>query len=139
LAFLLSGVLVGNFSPVVFIFAGSMGNGWEDLSVGSRIAAELVGDELPRRLALLSRLEASLPSCTNVSRCGGSTMAARSMPINNRWIGCLHRKSVHPLAAALLSRAISAARKGKDADMVLAVGERLSLTPALRVVPLTKH
>ena len=33
----------------------------------------------------------------------------------------------------------TAARKAKDADMVLAVGERLSLTPALRVVPLTKH
>ena len=47
MAFLLSGVLVGNFSSVVFILAGSMGNGWEDLSVGSRIASKLVGNELP--------------------------------------------------------------------------------------------
>ncbi len=47
MAFLLSGVLVGNFSSVVLILAASMGNGWEDLSVGSRIASKLVGNELP--------------------------------------------------------------------------------------------
>ena len=47
LAFLLWGVLVGNFSPVVFIFAGSMGNGWEDLLVGRRIASKLAGNGLP--------------------------------------------------------------------------------------------
>jgi len=53
LTFLLSGVLVRHFSSVVFILAGSMGDGWEDLSVGGRIASELVGYELPRRPPLL--------------------------------------------------------------------------------------
>ena len=48
LAFLLPRVLVGDFSSVVFVLAGSMGDGWEDLSVGRRIAAKLVGDELQR-------------------------------------------------------------------------------------------
>ena len=47
LAFLLPGVLVGDFSSVVFVLAGSMGDGWEDLSVGGRIASKLVGNELP--------------------------------------------------------------------------------------------
>ncbi len=47
LVFLLWGVLVGNFGPVVFILAGSMGSGWEDLLVGRRIASKLVGNELP--------------------------------------------------------------------------------------------
>ncbi len=46
LAFPLPGVLVGNFSSVVLVLAGSMGNGWEDLSVRSRIASKLVGNEL---------------------------------------------------------------------------------------------
>ncbi len=36
-----------DFRPVVFILAGSMGNGWEDLSARSRIASKLVGNELP--------------------------------------------------------------------------------------------
>ncbi len=40
-------MLVRDFRPVVFILAGSMGNGWEDLSVRSRIASKLVGNELP--------------------------------------------------------------------------------------------
>ena len=40
LAFLLSGVLVGNFSSVVLVLAGSMGDGWKDLSVGRRIRFE---------------------------------------------------------------------------------------------------
>jgi len=31
--FLLFGVLVGNFSSVVLVLAGAMGDGWEDLSV----------------------------------------------------------------------------------------------------------
>ena len=36
-----------DFGPVVVILAGSMGNGWKDLSVGRRIASKLVGNELP--------------------------------------------------------------------------------------------
>jgi hypothetical protein len=32
-------VLVGNFSSVVFVLPGSMGDGWEDLVVHSRIAS----------------------------------------------------------------------------------------------------
>ena len=45
-----------------------MGNGWEDLSVGSRIAAELVGDELPRRLArLFQNFAEEAPSGSPVS------------------------------------------------------------------------
>ena len=48
LAFLLPAVLVGDFSSVVFVLASSMGDGWEDLSVGGRIASQLVGDELQR-------------------------------------------------------------------------------------------
>ena len=47
LAFLLSGVLVRDFGPVVFILAGSMGDRWENLSMRRRIASELVGNELP--------------------------------------------------------------------------------------------
>ncbi len=38
---------MGSFSSVVLVLAGSVGNGWEDLSVGSRIASKLVGNELP--------------------------------------------------------------------------------------------
>jgi hypothetical protein len=41
-------VLVGDFSSVVFVLAGSMGDGWEDLSVRSRIASKLVSHELQR-------------------------------------------------------------------------------------------
>ena len=48
LAFLLPGVLVGDFSPVVLVLVGSMDDQWEDLSVRSRIASKLVGDELQR-------------------------------------------------------------------------------------------
>ncbi len=41
-------MLVGNFSSVIFVLAGPMGDGWEDhLSVGGRIASKLVGNELP--------------------------------------------------------------------------------------------
>ena len=47
LAFLFPAVLMGDFSSVVFVLAGSMGDGWEDLSVGGRIASKLVGNELP--------------------------------------------------------------------------------------------
>ena len=47
LPFLLSGALVGNLSSVVLVLAGAMGDGWEDLSVGRRIASKLVGNELP--------------------------------------------------------------------------------------------
>ena len=36
-----------DFSSVVFILAGSMGNRWEGFSVGCRIASKLVGNELP--------------------------------------------------------------------------------------------
>ena len=53
LAFLLSGVLVGNFSSVVLVPAGSMGNGWKDFSVSRRIASKLVGNELPGWLPLV--------------------------------------------------------------------------------------
>ena len=53
LAFLLPGVLVRDFGPVVFILAGSMGDGWEDLSVSRQIASELVGNELPGRPLLV--------------------------------------------------------------------------------------
>ncbi len=48
LAFLLPGVLVGDFNSVVLVLPGSMGDGWENLSVRSRIASELVGNELQR-------------------------------------------------------------------------------------------
>ena len=41
-------MLVGDFSSVVFVLTGSMSDGWEDLSVGSGIASQLVGDELQR-------------------------------------------------------------------------------------------
>ena len=47
-AFLLPGVLVRDFSSVVFVLRGSVGDGWEDLSVRSRIASQLVGDGLQR-------------------------------------------------------------------------------------------
>ena len=46
-------MLVRHFSSVVFILAGSMGDGWEDLSVSGRIASKFVGHELPRRPPLL--------------------------------------------------------------------------------------
>ena len=48
LAFLLPGVLVGDFSSVVVVWSGSMADGWADLSVRHRIASQLVGDELQR-------------------------------------------------------------------------------------------
>ena len=48
LAFLLPGVLVGDFRSVVFVLPGSMCDGWEELSVRSRIASQLVGNELQR-------------------------------------------------------------------------------------------
>ncbi len=48
LPFLLTGVLMGDFSSVVFVLPGSVGDGWKDLSVRSRIASQLVGDELQR-------------------------------------------------------------------------------------------
>ena len=40
-------MLVRDFSSVVLVLAGSMGDGWEDLSMRSRIASKLVGYELP--------------------------------------------------------------------------------------------
>ena len=46
LAFLLPSVLVGDFSAVVVLWLGSMGEGGEDLSVRRLIASQLVGDEL---------------------------------------------------------------------------------------------
>ena len=46
LAFLLPGVLVGDFRSVIFVWPGSVGDGWENLSVRRRIASEFVGDEL---------------------------------------------------------------------------------------------
>jgi hypothetical protein len=52
-ALLLSGVLVRNFSSVVFTLASSMVDGWKDDSVGGRIASKLVGHELPRWPTLL--------------------------------------------------------------------------------------
>ncbi len=80
LAFLPPGVLMRDFSPIVFILAGSMDDRWEDLSVGGRIAAKLVGNELPgwpplvfqhlvkkRSAALLSRWRV-----TNISRTSAS-------------------------------------------------------------------
>ncbi len=46
-------MLVRDFSAVVFVLPGSMGDGWEDLSVRSRIASQLISHELPRWPALL--------------------------------------------------------------------------------------
>ena len=43
LASLLPGVLVGDFSSVVFVLRGSMCDRWKDLSVRSRAASKLVG------------------------------------------------------------------------------------------------
>jgi len=48
LAFLFPGGLVGEFNSVVLVLPGSMGDGWENLSVRSRIASELVRNELQR-------------------------------------------------------------------------------------------
>ena len=48
LAFLLPSVLVGDFSSVVFVLPGSVGDGWENLSLRSRIASQLVGNKLQR-------------------------------------------------------------------------------------------
>ncbi len=53
LAFLLPGVLVGDFGPVIFILPGSMVDGGEDLSVRGRISSQVVGDELERWSALV--------------------------------------------------------------------------------------
>ena len=52
LALFLTGMLVRNFSSVVFVLAGPMFNRWEDLSVSGRVALEFVCDELPWRPAL---------------------------------------------------------------------------------------
>ena len=41
-------MLVGDFSSVVFVLAGSMGHGWEDLSVGAGSFTKLVGHESQR-------------------------------------------------------------------------------------------
>ena len=51
--FSLPDVLVGDFSPVVLVPAGSMGRGWEDLPVRRLIASKLVGDEFRRRPLLV--------------------------------------------------------------------------------------
>ncbi len=48
LAFLLPGVLVGDFSSVVFVLPASMADGREDLSMCSWVASQLVGNELQR-------------------------------------------------------------------------------------------
>ena len=48
LTFLLPGVLVRDFCPVILVLAGSMDDGREDLSVRSGVASKLVGHELPR-------------------------------------------------------------------------------------------
>ena len=48
LTFLLPGVLVRDFRPVILVLAGSMDDGREDLSVRSGVASKLVGHELPR-------------------------------------------------------------------------------------------
>ena len=53
LAFLLPGMLVGNFSAVVVVGPASVGDGGEDLPVRRRIASQLVGDELQRGPALV--------------------------------------------------------------------------------------
>ena len=42
------GVLVRDFSSIVFVLRDSMWDGWKDLSVPSRIGTELVGDQLQR-------------------------------------------------------------------------------------------
>jgi hypothetical protein len=47
------GVLVRDFSSIVFVLRGSMCDGWKDLSVRSRIGTELVGDQLQRWPALV--------------------------------------------------------------------------------------
>ena len=52
LPLLFPGMLMGHFSPVVLILAGSMLNRGENLAMGSRIAPEFVSDQLPRRFAL---------------------------------------------------------------------------------------
>ena len=46
---------MGDFSSVVLVLAGSMDNGWEDLSVRSWIASKLVSNELQRWSLLVSQ------------------------------------------------------------------------------------
>ena len=46
-------MLVRDFSSVVLVLPGSMGDGWENLSVRSRIASQLVGNKLQRWPALV--------------------------------------------------------------------------------------
>ncbi len=53
LTLLLTGVLMGNFSPVVLVLTGSMLHRRKDLAMSCRIASELVGDEFPWRFALV--------------------------------------------------------------------------------------
>ena len=52
LPFLFPGMLMGDFSPVVLILAGSMLNRGENLAMRSRIAPEFVSDQLPRGFPL---------------------------------------------------------------------------------------
>ena len=48
LAFPLPGVLVRDFGSVIFVLPGLVGDGWEHLSVRSRIGSQLVGNKLQR-------------------------------------------------------------------------------------------
>ena len=52
LTLLLPGTLVRDLGPVVLVLTRSMFNRWEDLTMGSGIAPESVGGQLPRSLTL---------------------------------------------------------------------------------------